>query len=52
LNRGRSLLGREHPPRVGIVAAELRRFSRPRYLEIGVDAGIVSLHLRAPSAES
>ena len=47
MNRLRSLLGREHPPRVGIVAAELRRFSRPRYLELGVGAGVVFLHVRA-----
>lgn len=43
----RRLIGREHPARVAIVAAELRRRSRPRYLEIGVDTGVLFLHVRA-----
>ena len=32
---------------MAIVADELRRFERPRYLEIGVDTGVVFLHVRA-----
>ena len=40
-------MGREHPARVAIVAAELRRRRRPRYLEIGVDTGVLFLHVRA-----
>ena len=32
---------------MAIVADELRRFARPRYLEIGVDTGVVFLHVRA-----
>lgn len=46
----RSSLGRQpHPPRVGVVRDELRRFRRPRYLEIGVHAGLLFLHVRAHS---
>ena len=43
----RTLLRRPLPPRVAIVQAELDRFTRPRYLEIGVDTGVLFLHLRA-----
>ena len=43
----RSLLGRPLPPRVGIVQRELDRFRRPRYLEIGVNVGVLFLHVRA-----
>jgi hypothetical protein len=43
----RAALGRELPPRVGVVRSELARFARPRYLEIGVGTGIVFLHVRA-----
>jgi Methyltransferase domain len=46
-NPVRSILRRPLPPRVGIVAAELRRFARPRYLEIGVDTGVLFTHVRA-----
>ena len=47
LNFLRRLIGREHPARVAIVAAELRRRRRPRYLEIGVNTGVLFLHVRA-----
>lgn len=47
MNPLRALLRRSHPPRVGIVAAELRRFRKPRYLEIGVNTGVLFLHVRA-----
>jgi hypothetical protein len=47
LNTLRKVLRRGHPPRVGIVAAELARFERPRYLEIGVNTGVLFLHVRA-----
>ena len=47
MNPLRNALGRPLPPRVAIVAAELRRFPRPRYLEIGVDTGGLFLHVRA-----
>lgn len=47
MNKLRAFLGRSHPPRVGIVAAELSRFERPRYLEIGVNTGVLFLHVRA-----
>lgn len=47
MNPFRQALGRPLPPRVGIVAAELGRFARPRYLEIGVDTGVLFLHVRA-----
>ncbi len=43
----RRFTGREHPARVAIVARELGRRARPRYLEIGVDTGVVFLHVRA-----
>ncbi len=43
----RRALSRPLPPRVGIVAGELARFRRPRYLEIGVNVGVVFLHVRA-----
>jgi SAM-dependent methyltransferase len=43
----RKALGREHPPRVGIVAAQLAARRRPRYLEIGVHTGVLFLHVRA-----
>jgi SAM-dependent methyltransferase len=35
------------PPRVAIIRRELRRFRRPRYLEIGVHRGAVFLRVRA-----
>ena len=41
------MLGREHPPRVAIVAAQLAARRRPRYLEIGVHTGVLFLHVRA-----
>jgi hypothetical protein len=47
VNAVRELLGRELPPRVAIVQAELDRFTRPRYLEIGVNVGALFLHVRA-----
>ncbi|MGH2954297.1 MAG: class I SAM-dependent methyltransferase [Solirubrobacterales bacterium] len=47
MNPLRSLLGRPLPPRVRIVAAELRRFRRPSYLEIGVHTGVLFTHVRA-----
>jgi hypothetical protein len=43
----RSALGRDHPERVAIVAAELARRRPARYLELGVGAGVVFLHVRA-----
>jgi predicted O-methyltransferase YrrM len=43
----RQALGREHPPRVAIVAAQLAARRQPRYLEIGVHTGVVFLHVRA-----
>jgi hypothetical protein len=46
VNPLRAALGRELPPRVEIVAGELARFARPRYLEIGIETGIVFLHVR------
>lgn len=45
----RRLTGREHPARVAIVAGELRRRRQPRYLEVGVNTGVVFLHVRARS---
>jgi hypothetical protein len=39
--------GRRHPPRVEVVAAELRARGQPRYLELGVGTGVVFLHVRA-----
>jgi hypothetical protein len=47
MNPLRRLLNRPLPARVGIVQAELDRFARPRYLEIGVHTGVLFLHLRA-----
>jgi Methyltransferase domain len=47
MNALRSLLRRPLPPRVAVVAAELRRFERPRYLEIGVHTGVLFTHVRA-----
>jgi hypothetical protein len=47
VNPLRSVAGRAHPPRVEVVARELRRFRHPRYLEIGVNSGVVFLHVRA-----
>ena len=32
---------------MAVVSAQLRRFPRPRYLELGVDTGVVFLHVRA-----
>jgi SAM-dependent methyltransferase len=43
----RQALGREHPPRVAIVAAQLAARRSPRYLEIGVHTGVLFLHVRA-----
>ena len=43
----RRLLNRPLPPRVEIVQRELDRFRRPRYLEIGVNVGVLFLHVRA-----
>ena len=43
----RRLLNRPLPPRVAIVQRELYRFRRPRYLEIGVNVGVLFLHVRA-----
>jgi SAM-dependent methyltransferase len=43
----RRILNRPLPPRVGIVQRELDRFRRPRYLEIGVNVGVLFLHVRA-----
>ena len=47
VNPIRRLLGRQLPPRVAIVQAELDRFAAPRYLEIGVKTGVLYLHVRA-----
>lgn len=47
MNPIRRLLGRPLPPRVAVVQAELDRFARPRYLEIGVKTGVLFLHVRA-----
>lgn len=47
MNPLRSALRRPLPPRVAIVQAELDRFRRPHYLEIGVHTGVLFLHLRA-----
>ena len=47
MSRLRAAIGRPLPPRVGIVQRELDRFSRARYLEIGVHTGVVFLHVRA-----
>jgi hypothetical protein len=47
MSKLRQLLGRPHPPRVAIVAAELRSRRRPRYLEIGVHTGVLFMHVRA-----
>jgi hypothetical protein len=46
-NSLRAALGRRLPPRVRVVNAELRRFARPRYLELGIDTGVLFLHVRA-----
>ena len=43
----RSALGRPHPERVAVVAAELARRRPARYLELGVGSGVVFLHVRA-----
>jgi SAM-dependent methyltransferase len=43
----RRVLNRPLPPRVSIVQRELDRFRRPRYLEIGVNVGVLFLHVRA-----
>jgi hypothetical protein len=43
----RQILDRPLPPRVEIVQAELDRFRRARYLEIGVNVGVLFLHVRA-----
>ncbi|MFL5871452.1 MAG: class I SAM-dependent methyltransferase [Solirubrobacterales bacterium] len=43
----RELLGRNLPPRVALVQRELDRLDRPRYLEIGVNVGVLFLHVRA-----
>jgi SAM-dependent methyltransferase len=43
----RRLLNRQLPPRVAVVQAELHRFPRARYLEIGVNVGVLFLHVRA-----
>jgi len=47
VNPIRRLLGRPLPPRVAIVQAELDRFDGARYLEIGVNTGVLFLHVRA-----
>jgi hypothetical protein len=47
VNAVRRLLGRELPPRIAIVQAHLDRFDRPRYLELGVNVGVLFLHVRA-----
>lgn len=47
MNPIRRLLDRPLPPRVAIVQAELDRFARARYLEIGVKTGVLFLHVRA-----
>ena len=47
MNPIRDLLGRSLPPRVEIVQSELDRFARPQYLEIGVNVGVLFLHVRA-----
>ena len=47
VNPIRRLLDRPLPPRVAIVQAEIDRFPRARYLEIGVKTGVLFLHVRA-----
>ena len=47
MNRLRGWLGRPLPPRVAIVQAELDRVRGARYLEIGVNTGVLFLHVRA-----
>jgi hypothetical protein len=41
------LLDRPLPPRVAVVQAALDRFTKPRFLEIGVHTGVLFLHVRA-----
>ena len=43
----RAAVGRGHPERVAVVAAELARRRPAHYLEIGVGSGVVFLHVRA-----
>ena len=43
----RELIGRPHPPRVAIVGGRISRRHPARYLEIGVNTGVVFLHVRA-----
>ena len=43
----RELIGRPHPPRVAIVGERISRRHPARYLEIGVNTGVVFLHVRA-----
>jgi len=43
----RKVLDRPLPPRVGLIQTELDRYRKPRYLEIGVNVGVVFLHVRA-----
>lgn len=43
----RRVLDRPLPPRVTVVQRELDRLRRPRYLELGVNVGVLFLHVRA-----
>ncbi len=43
----RRILNRPLPPRVEIVQRELDRFRRASYLEVGVNVGVLFLHVRA-----
>ena len=43
----RAAVGRGHPERVAVVAAELARRRPAHFLEIGVGSGVVFLHVRA-----
>jgi hypothetical protein len=43
----RRILNRPLPPRVAIVQRELDRFRRASYLEVGVNVGVLFLHVRA-----
>src|SRR5918997_29220 len=43
----RRILNRPLPPRVAIVQRELDRFRGASYLEVGVNVGVLFLHVRA-----
>ena len=43
----REAIGRPHPPRVAIIGAAIASRRPARYLEVGVNTGVVFLHVRA-----